>query len=106
MTEQEVLDRIARARARRPRVREERITLAHGAGGKATQNLIEAIFLDAFDDPALAALEDSATVEVDGAHLALTTDSYVVSPLFVPGGCIGDLAVNGTINDLAGDDRS
>jgi len=101
VTEQEVLDRIARARARRPRVREERITLAHGAGGKATQNLIEAIFLDAFDDPALAALEDSATVEVDGAHLALTTDSYVVSPLFFPGGCIGDLAVNGTINDLA-----
>src|SRR5690606_11430720 len=101
VTEQEVLDRIERARARRPRVREERITLAHGAGGKATQNLIEALFLAAFPDPALAPLEDAATVEVDGARLALTTDSYVVSPLFFPGGCIGDLAVNGTVNDLA-----
>jgi hydrogenase expression/formation protein HypE len=99
--EQLVLDRIDRARRRRPRVREERITMSHGAGGKATQTLIEAVFLDAFRNPLLEPLEDAATLSVAGARLALTTDSYVVSPLFFPGGNIGDLAVNGTVNDLA-----
>ncbi|MFD1049888.1 hydrogenase expression/formation protein HypE, partial [Kibdelosporangium lantanae] len=96
--EQEVLDRIERARKRRPKLREERITLAHGAGGKATHTLIEAVFVDAF---ANNSQEDAAAFTVDGARLALTTDSYVVSPLFFPGGDIGDLAVNGTVNDLA-----
>jgi hydrogenase expression/formation protein HypE len=105
--EQQVLDRIDRARRRRPRVREERITMSHGAGGKATQTLIEAVFLDAFRNPLLEPLEDAAELRFpvaagDGAaRLALTTDSYVVSPLFFPGGNIGDLAVNGTVNDLA-----
>ncbi|MGH3290418.1 MAG: AIR synthase related protein, partial [Trebonia sp.] len=107
--EQQVLDRIDRARRRRPRVREERVTMSHGAGGKATQTLIEAIFLDAFRNPLLEPLEDAASllVPVPGAapgmaaRLALTTDSYVVSPLFFPGGNIGDLAVNGTVNDLS-----
>ena len=106
--EQQVLDRIDRARRRRPRVREERITMSHGAGGKATQTLIEAIFLDAFRNPLLEPLEDSARLELKGAgeaggeaRVALTTDSFVVSPLFFPGGTIGDLAVNGTVNDLA-----
>jgi hydrogenase expression/formation protein HypE len=105
--EQLVLDRIDRARRRRPRVREERITMSHGAGGKATQTLIEAVFLDAFRNPLLEPLEDAAELRVpvpDGAaeaRLALTTDSYVVSPLFFPGGDIGDLAVNGTVNDLS-----
>jgi hydrogenase expression/formation protein HypE len=109
--EQQVLDRIDRARRRRPRVREERITMSHGAGGKATQTLIEAVFLDAFRNPLLEPLEDAAELRVpvpgagDGAaagpRLALTTDSYVVSPLFFPGGNIGDLAVNGTVNDLS-----
>jgi hydrogenase expression/formation protein HypE len=109
--EQQVLDRIDRARRRRPRVREERITMSHGAGGKATQTLIEAVFLDAFRNPLLEPLEDSAELRVPGpggalgaaagARLALTTDSYVVSPLFFPGGNIGDLAVNGTVNDLS-----
>jgi hydrogenase expression/formation protein HypE len=99
--EQLVLDRIDRARRRRPRVREERITMSHGAGGKATQTLIEAVFLDAFRNPLLEPLEDAASLSVAGARLALTTDSYVVSPLFFPGGNIGDLAVNGTVNDLA-----
>jgi hydrogenase expression/formation protein HypE len=99
--EQQVLDRIDRARRRRPRVREERITMSHGAGGKATQTLIEAIFLDAFRNPLLEPLEDSARLEVGAARVALTTDSFVVSPLFFPGGTIGDLAVNGTVNDLA-----
>jgi hydrogenase expression/formation protein HypE len=99
--EQQVLDRIDRARRRRPRVREERITMSHGAGGKATQTLIEAVFLDAFRNPVLEALEDAAHLRISGARLALTTDSFVVSPLFFPGGDIGDLAVNGTVNDLA-----
>jgi hydrogenase expression/formation protein HypE len=99
--EQQVLDRIDRARRRRPRVREERITMAHGSGGKATHTLIEAVFLDAFRNPLLEPLEDSADLRVNGSRVALTTDSYVVSPLFFPGGNIGDLAVNGTVNDLS-----
>jgi hydrogenase expression/formation protein HypE len=99
--EQLVLERIERARRARPRVREKLITLAHGAGGKASQSLIEAIFLDAFRNPLLEPLEDAATLTVGDARLAFTTDSYVVSPLFFPGGDIGDLAVNGTVNDLA-----
>ncbi len=99
--EQQVLDRIDRARRRRPRVREERITMSHGAGGKATHTLIEAIFLEAFRNPLLEPLEDAAELRVLGGRLALTTDSYVVSPLFFPGGDIGDLAVNGTVNDLS-----
>jgi hydrogenase expression/formation protein HypE len=99
--EQQVLDRIERARRRRPKLREERITMSHGAGGKATHTLIEAIFLDAFRNPLLEPLEDAARLQVGGATVALTTDSFVVSPLFFPGGNIGDLAVNGTVNDLA-----
>ncbi|HJT03937.1 MAG TPA: hydrogenase expression/formation protein HypE [Pseudonocardiaceae bacterium] len=99
--EQLVLERIERARRARPRVREKLITLAHGAGGKATQSLIEAIFLDAFRNPLLEPLEDAASVTAGDTRLAFTTDSYVVSPLFFPGGNIGDLAVNGTVNDLA-----
>ena len=99
--EQQVLDRIERARRRRAKVREERITLSHGAGGKSTHTLIEAVFLDAFRNPLLEPLEDSASLTIGDARLALTTDSYVVSPLFFPGGNIGDLAVNGTVNDLA-----
>src|SRR5579863_5261332 len=99
--EQQVLDRIDRARRRRPRVREERVTMSHGAGGKATQTLIEAIFLEAFRNPLLEPLEDAAELHLLGGRLALTTDSYVVSPLFFPGGDIGDLAVNGTVNDLS-----
>jgi hydrogenase expression/formation protein HypE len=104
--EQQVLDRIDRARRRRPRVREERITMSHGSGGKATQTLVEAIFLDMFRNPLLEPLEDAAELRLpgpreSGARLAFTTDSYVVSPLFFPGGDIGDLAVNGTVNDLS-----
>src|SRR5262245_36834181 len=94
--EQEVLARIERARGRPARVKEERLTLAHGAGGKATQTLIDAVFVNAFRNPHLEALEDGATLRVDGGRIVLTTDSFVVSPLFFPGGDIGDLAVNGT----------
>jgi hydrogenase expression/formation protein HypE len=99
--EQQALQRIERARRRKPRVREERITLAHGAGGKATHTLIDAVFLDAFRNPALEPLGDGAAISPGGGRLAFTTDSFVVRPLFFPGGDIGDLAVNGTVNDLA-----
>jgi len=99
--EEQVLERIAKARARKPRIREERITLSHGAGGKATHTLIEAVFLDAFRNPLLEPLEDGASLTTAAGRLAFTTDSFVVSPLFFPGGDIGDLAVNGTVNDLA-----
>src|SRR5262252_10030295 len=102
MTREElVLERMDRTRRARPRVREDRITMSHGAGGKATQTLIEAIFLGAFRNPLLEPLEDSAELRLAGSRVALTTDSYVVSPLFFPGGDIGDLAVNGTVNDLS-----
>ncbi|WP_433273017.1 hydrogenase expression/formation protein HypE [Pseudonocardia xinjiangensis] len=104
--EEQVLARIAKARSRKAKIKEERVTLSHGAGGKATQTLIEAVFLDAFRNPVLEQLEDGAQLAMawaDGGtgRLAFTTDSYVVSPLFFPGGDIGDLAVNGTVNDLA-----
>jgi hydrogenase expression/formation protein HypE len=99
--EEQVLERIERARARKPRVKEPRITLAHGAGGKATHNLIQAVFLEAFRNPVLEPMPDAATLSVLGGRLAFTTDSFVVSPLFFPGGDIGELAVNGTVNDLA-----
>jgi hydrogenase expression/formation protein HypE len=99
--EEQVLSRIEKARSRPARIRDERITLAYGSGGKATHSLIEAVFLPAFANPGLEPLEDQARLSAGGARLAFTTDSYVVSPLFFPGGDIGDLAVNGTVNDLA-----
>ncbi|MDR5695187.1 MAG: hydrogenase expression/formation protein HypE [Armatimonadota bacterium] len=77
------------------------ILLAHGGGGRLTQMLIERMFLPAFRNPALEVLHDGAVVEVNGTRLAFTTDSFVVSPLFFPGGDIGTLAVHGTVNDLA-----
>jgi hydrogenase expression/formation protein HypE len=99
--EEQVLARIDRQRRRKAKIKEERITLAHGAGGKATHTLIDALFLESFRNPVLEAMEDQATLTVNGARLAFTTDSFVVHPLFFPGGNIGDLAVNGTVNDLA-----
>jgi hydrogenase expression/formation protein HypE len=96
-SEQEVLDRIEAVRRRAPRIREEAITMSHGAGGRATHTLVEALFQPAFGSPS----GDQARFDVGDATLAVTTDSYVVSPLFFPGGDIGELAVNGTINDLA-----
>jgi hydrogenase expression/formation protein HypE len=77
------------------------VLLAHGGGGQLTTHLIETLFVPAFDNPALGARHDGARIEVGGARLAFTTDSYVVRPLFFPGGDIGSLAVNGTVNDLA-----
>jgi hydrogenase expression/formation protein HypE len=99
--ERQVLARIEQARRRRPKIRESRITLAHGAGGKATHTLVEALFVEALRNPVLEALDDAAVLAVGDGRLAFTTDSYVVSPLFFPGGDIGELAVNGTVNDLA-----
>ena len=77
------------------------ITLAHGNGGKLTQQLIREVFLPCFDNPLLAPLTDSAVFEINETRLAFTTDSYVIKPLFFPGGDIGKLSVSGTINDLA-----
>jgi hydrogenase expression/formation protein HypE len=93
-TESHALELIERVRAKPLRFRDERITMAHGAGGKATQTLVEGLLAPAFG---LTELADAATV--DG--LALTTDSFVVKPIRFPGGSIGELAVNGTVNDLA-----
>ncbi|HEX6141200.1 MAG TPA: AIR synthase related protein, partial [Geminicoccaceae bacterium] len=90
---------------RRARVTLPSITLAHGGGGKAMRDLIEDVFVGAFDNPLLRPLEDQATLDLGalakGDRLALTTDGYVVDPLFFPGGDIGRLAVCGTVNDLA-----
>ncbi|EFO79485.1 hydrogenase expression/formation protein HypE [Oscillochloris trichoides DG-6] len=77
------------------------IVMGHGGGGKLSAELVEHIFLPAFQNGTLAQLGDSALLEVGAARLAFSTDSFVVRPLFFPGGTIGDLAVNGTINDLA-----
>jgi len=93
-------------RRRSGTVREPRVTLAHGGGGKAMHDLIEDVFLRHFTNEALAPLEDQARLDLApllalGDRLALTTDSYVVTPLFFPGGDIGKLAVYGTVNDLA-----
>jgi len=77
------------------------IVMGHGGGGKLGNELVEHLFLAAFRNPALENLGDAAVLEIAGARLALSTDSFVVQPLFFPGGSIGDLAVNGTVNDLA-----
>ncbi|MCX7595768.1 MAG: hydrogenase expression/formation protein HypE [Fischerella sp.] len=97
---------IEKIRRRRGKVHDTNITLAHGSGGKAMRDLIDDIFVSNFDNPILSQLEDQASFNLaslieQGDRLAFTTDSYVVDPLFFPGGDIGELAVNGTINDLA-----
>ncbi len=79
---------------------EDRILLAHGSGGKLAHDLVEKSFVRVLDNPLLAPLDDSAIFEISG-RLAFTTDSYVVSPIFFPGGDIGKLAVCGTVNDLS-----
>ena len=82
-------------------IADERITLSHGAGGRASHDLVEGIFLRELRNPMLEPLGDSALLAAGRRQLAFTTDSCVVRPLFFPGGDIGELAVNGTINDLA-----
>jgi hydrogenase expression/formation protein HypE len=99
--EERILSIIETARGKRAKFRDERITMAHGAGGKATQTLIEGLLVPAFGGETLGAMADAGAFELGGLDLALTTDSYVVKPLRFPGGSIGELAVNGTVNDLA-----
>jgi hydrogenase expression/formation protein HypE len=77
------------------------ITIGHGGGGRLTEELIEKVFRPAFSNPALDCRHDGALLQAGGARLAFTIDSHVVSPLFFPGGDIGKVAVNGTVNDLA-----
>jgi hydrogenase expression/formation protein HypE len=77
------------------------VLLGHGGGGRLTHQLVEKVFLPAFDNPFLAQRHDGAVLDLSGTRLAFTTDSYVVRPLFFPGGDVGALAVNGTVNDLA-----
>ena len=77
------------------------VLMAHGGGGRLTGHLIEKLFLPAFANPFLSQQHDGALLDISGQRLAFSTDSYVVRPLFFPGGDIGALAVNGTVNDLA-----
>ena len=100
--------RVERARRRKHKFTETHITLAHGSGGRAMHELVEGLFLEYLRNPLLEKLEDQAVFEIGptaqvspAVRLAYTTDSYVVSPIFFPGGDIGKLAVNGTVNDLA-----
>jgi hydrogenase expression/formation protein HypE len=99
--EQRVLDTLEQNRRRPPKFTAPRIDMSHGAGGKATHKLIEGMLLPALENPALAPLGDAALIPFGDARIALTTDSFVVRPLVFPGGSIGELAVNGTVNDLA-----
>src|SRR4051794_23124106 len=91
--EARVLEIIETARAKRAKFRDDRINMSHGAGGKATSRLVEGLLQPAFG----MALDDAAYID----DVAITTDAFVVKPLRFPGGSIGELAVNGTVNDLA-----
>lgn len=105
-----LFERVERARRRKRKIKDTQITLAHGSGGKAMHELVEGLFLEYLGNPILDLLEDQAVFEVPESNgkdplgntrLAFTTDSYVVDPIFFPGGDIGKLAVHGTVNDLA-----
>ena len=99
--ERKILGIIETARGKRAKFRESQITMAHGAGGKATQTLIEGLLVPVLGGATLEEMGDAGIVGIAGLELAFTTDSYVVRPLRFPGGSIGELAVNGTVNDLA-----
>ena len=97
--ETRVNERIAAVRARRPKLRDTHVTLAHGAGGKASAALVDAIFFDGYGNEVLDQAGDAGVLPLDafvglgaGAHVAMSTDSYVVNPIEFPGGCIGELA--------------
>lgn len=105
-----LFERVERARRRKTRIKDTHITLAHGSGGKAMHELVEEVFIEYLKNPLLEMMEDQAVFEVGSggeqkgqalAKLAFTTDSFVVDPIFFPGGDIGRLAVHGTVNDLA-----
>jgi hydrogenase expression/formation protein HypE len=84
-----------------PLVNRERVVLGHGSGGRLSAELLRDVFLPLFSNPVLDRLDDQAIFEIGGRRVAFTTDSFVVKPLFFPGGDIGSLAVHGTVNDLA-----
>jgi hydrogenase expression/formation protein HypE len=111
-----LFERVERARRRKHKFKDTQITLAHGSGGRAMHELIEGLFLEYLRNPLLEKLEDQAVFEIGGSvetiagsnghgparsRMAFTTDSYVVDPIFFPGGDIGKLAIHGTVNDLA-----
>jgi hydrogenase expression/formation protein HypE len=100
-SEDQVGERIEAMRRRPQRFRDERVTMAHGAGGKASRALVEGLVVPLLANPALEQLSDSGLLSVGTSRLALTTDAFVVRPIRFPGGSIGELAVNGTVNDLA-----
>jgi hydrogenase expression/formation protein HypE len=99
--ERRKLEIIERARAKPARFTDARVTLAHGAGGRATRGLVEGLLVPAFGSATLSELDDAAPVAGADPEVMVTTDSYVVKPIRFPGGSIGGLAVNGTVNDLA-----
>ena len=100
--EDRMLLRVAEFRKRRPRLIDRVVTMAHGAGGKSSAALIDHVFVEAFRNPELEQLGDGAVLRLpSGERLAFSTDSFVVQPLYFPGGSIGHLAVHGTVNDLA-----
>jgi hydrogenase expression/formation protein HypE len=102
ISEESVEARIEQRRRARPRFKDERITMAHGAGGKATRALVEGLIVPAFDNAILSQLGDAAVLtDLGNGDIAMTTDTFVVRPIRFPGGSIGELAVNGTVNDLA-----
>jgi hydrogenase expression/formation protein HypE len=101
ITEDQVGERIEAMRRRPQRFRDERVTMAHGAGGKASRALVEGLVVPLLSNPALDQLSDAGLLSVGATRLALTTDAFVVRPIRFPGGSIGELAVNGTVNDLA-----
>ncbi|MBU0728612.1 MAG: hydrogenase expression/formation protein HypE [Proteobacteria bacterium] len=84
-----------------PIINHQRVQLSHGSGGRMSAELIDKLFLPRFGNPILNRLEDQATLDIGPGRLAFTTDSFVVDPIFFPGGDIGDLAINGTVNDIA-----
>jgi len=111
-----LFERVEKARRRKHKFKDTQITLAHGSGGRAMHELIEGLFLEYLRNPLLEKLEDQAVFEIGGSaerlagsnghglarsRMAFTTDSYVVDPIFFPGGDIGKLAIHGTVNDLA-----
>ncbi|GAC1611524.1 MAG: hydrogenase expression/formation protein HypE [Mycobacteriales bacterium] len=101
VTEDQVGERIEQMRRRPQKFRDERVTMAHGAGGKASRSLVEGLIVPLLANPALDALSDAGMLTAGTSRLAMTTDAYVVRPIRFPGGSIGELAVNGTVNDLA-----
>ena len=84
-----------------PIMRHANIQLAHGSGGKLSADLIATMILPRFANPALNRLNDQAVLSLPPGRIAFSTDTYVVDPIFFPGGSIGDLAINGTVNDVA-----